>query len=205
MRKSRVKARATGDFAFGTANTGTIQVGIQIEALSTDETGEITAGSTYTWYGFFTEKSEARTLDALEIAGWNGNDGDDFVNLVGLGTTEFEVQFEEEDAVNEQGEVTGTRWRPTFINRGGIAMRDQMDDAAKLAFAQQMRGAILARRGGGQRAQSQRPTQGRPQQRAPQQRQAPPQSRTAQSYQRQGFGPGGGHEEPPPFDDDIPF
>lgn len=196
MRTMRCKARARpGEFEFGHAGTGIPQVGVRIDLLDGELQGQIV-----TWYGYFTEKSQDRTLDQLEIAGWNGADGNDFVNLTGLGSTEFELQLEEEDDKDEQGNPAGTYWKPAFINRMGVAMRDKMDANAKLAFAAELRGAILSRKPRGTQPAQQRraPAPGgtRPQTNTRAQTSARPQTQT-------GAQPGFGDDAPMPDDEDY--
>ena len=121
--KIRVTAKAIpGSHDFGVAGTGTEQVGVRVQALD----GEL-AGQEFVWYGFFTEASVEMTLAALKTAGW---DGEDFVNLPGLGSTTFSLTLQEE--VGQDGE---TRLRATFINPLGVPMKEKMDDRAKNALA----------------------------------------------------------------------
>jgi hypothetical protein len=205
-RTLRTKARALpGEHDWGTSGTGTQQVGIRVEVIQGDPHDEIKTGSQWTWYGYFTEKSGERTLESLEIAGWNSNPGDDFINLVGLGSTEFELTFEEEEDVDEQGNPAGSYWKPGFINRAGVAMRNKMDDGAKRAFAADMHGLILARKqskGGAAPAQQQR--------QAPQSNQRPATAAFGTGQQRQQQRAPQGQQSqyqdsPPPADKDIPF
>lgn len=148
MRKLRCRAKAIPDsHVFGYANTGTEQVGILVECLD----GEF-KGKQFTWYGFFTPAAEERTLEQLMIAGW---DGTDVINLPGLGTTEFELQLEEQEDHDENGSPAGTFWRPTFINRIGVAMRNQMDDQQKRAFAARLNALARNMRGGAAQQQRQ--------------------------------------------------
>lgn len=203
-RKLRTKGKARpGEFEFGTASNGTQQVGLRIEIVEPDQGDEIKLGSVHTWYGYFTDKSIERTLEQLEIAGWNGVEGDDFINLTGLGSTEFELQFEEEDEFDEQGNPAGSYMKPTFINRAGVAMRNKMDDNAKRVFAADLRGTILARR---QSKGSAAPTQQRPpaggQRPAAAQQQRPPAGGQRPAY---GQRPQYQDQAPPQTDDDIPF
>lgn len=132
MRKIRCKARAvpsSHDFGYS-PEKGTEQVGMRVQILD----GEL-EGQTYTWLGYFTEASEDRTLEQLRTAGW---DGTDFLSLPGLGSTEFELQLEE-----ETGQKDGTLyWRPTFINRMGVAMKNSMDAQQRAAFAARLRSKI---------------------------------------------------------------
>jgi hypothetical protein len=67
VKKIRVKAKAVaGTHEWGLSNTNTEQVGMRVEILD----GEF-AGQALTWYGYFTDASEQRTLEQLEIAGWD--------------------------------------------------------------------------------------------------------------------------------------
>lgn len=128
MRTVKVKAKAVPDsHEWGFANTKTEQVGMRCTIIGGESDGQ-----SVTWYGYFTPKSEERTLEQLRIAGW---DGSDIINLPGLGSTEFELVLEEQEEQDEHGNPAGTYWRPTFINRIGVAMRNKMDDAQKRAFA----------------------------------------------------------------------
>lgn len=158
---TRVKARAlAGTEVFGFANTGTEQVGFRVEVID----GEL-AGQSYPWYGYFTDASGARTLEQLKTAGW-ADDDDGWrafseKHLPGLGTTEFELVLEEEAELDESGNETGTSIRPTFINKLGVAMKNQMDANQSRAFADRMR----AQFGGPRAPQGQRraaPTAGQP-------------------------------------------
>lgn len=147
MRKIRSKARAVpGSQEWGTANTGTEQVGFRLQLIGGDLDGQF-----FTWYGFFTEASEERTLESLRIAGWDG----DFANILdlpGLGSTEFEVQLEDQTDKNGApviNQETGEPYlKPTFINRIGVAMKNVMGAQEKAAFAQRMRARYGASQSG---------------------------------------------------------
>jgi hypothetical protein len=175
-----VKARAVADsHEWGLADTGTEQVGVLLELLEGEHSGQ-----RVTWYGYFTEASEDRTLESLRIAGWNGND---LLNLPGLGSTEFQLTMTEEENQNT-GQVF---WKASFINRIGVAMRNVMDERQKAAFAARMR-AKTGSGVGGQRAQRSAPS------RPPDtmQRRATAQTRTPDTAI---------DDIPPPDDDDIPW
>lgn len=147
----RVKARAVPNTeAFGFANSGTEQVGVRIEVIEGEHAGF------YSWYGYFTDKAGERTIEALKTMGWN-EDWAAFSRkqLPGLGETEYE-QTLEWDTPKDGGEGY---WRPTFVNRIGVAMKKQMDDAEAMDFAKRMRALY-----GGAAA---KPAQQRPQQRQP--------------------------------------
>lgn len=145
MKKHRIKARAiAGSQEWGYASTGTEQVGIRITLIDGDWSGQ-----SVTWYGFLTDNAEARTLEQLEIAGW---DKSSVIDLPGLGSTEFELELEEE--TDDQG---NTYMRPTWINRIGVAMKKKMDDTARRALAARLAALTGARPApAAQRAQQQR-------------------------------------------------
>lgn len=177
----RVRARAVPNaFEWGVADTGTEQVGVLVQILE----GEL-QDQQLTWYGYFTDATEDRTLESLRTAGW---DGSDILNLPGLGSTEFQLTLEEEH--NEQYQTS--YWKPAFINRIGVAMKNVMGPQEKAAFAARMR-AKLGSAGAGPGT---RPAPG---------------SAAARSQPRQparaAAGGGGGWDTsaPPPGDDDIPF
>jgi hypothetical protein len=190
----KVKAKAVpGSHVYGFASTGTEQVGVRVECLD----GEL-AGQSVTWYGYFTEQSERRTLESLAIM---GGDINDVIPLPGLGSTEFELVLEEETA--DDGSV---HYKPAFVNRIGVAMKQQMDEGQKRAFAARMRGLARDITGGApqQQTQQRQAPRGAPQQqRAPQQQQRPQQNgRTYGGGNRNNVGPSD-YQAPP--DDDIPF
>lgn len=176
MRKIRSRARAIpGSQDWGKSTAGNPQVGVRVQTIGGDLDGQY-----FTWYGPFTPDAEARTLDQLRIAGWNG-DWDHLLDLPGLGETEFELQLE--DQTDRAGQLvinqdTGEPYlRPTFINRIGVAMKNVMDQQERAAFAAQLR----ARFGGG----------------------APPRTRTPPRAAARNSGPD--MTAPPPGDDDINF
>jgi hypothetical protein len=177
------RARAVqGSPKIGRAGTGSEQVGVQFQILEgPDEAKYIT------WYGYFTEATTERTLEALRIAGWKG---DDFCDLSTIGDDEAEdVQLVIEDEADQQGEM---RSRAKFVNRlgSGVAMKDTMSETDVRAFAARMRGAVIAHnQKSGTRAPSssgQRPA-ARPQQ------------------QRPAASPPRGNQAPPHTDDDLQF
>ena len=101
----------------------------------------VETGETITWYGFFTEKTEDRTLEALRHCGW---EGDDLSDLRGITSNEVYVVIEHE--TNDEGE---THARVRWVNSGAggaLAMKATMDRAAATAFAQRMKGKVVAQR-----------------------------------------------------------
>lgn len=70
----------------GTKKTEMVSVKFQFVGGAND-------GKQYTWNGYFTEKTAARTMDALEHCGW---DGVDLKRLTGFGSKNVELVVDEE-------------------------------------------------------------------------------------------------------------
>lgn len=144
IRTFRTKARAlAGTQEFGNGQNGE-QVGLRCQLIGGDFDGE-----TVTWYGHFTPRAEERTIEQLQIAGWTG---DDFINLPGVGDTEFELVVEEYEGEN------GSWFKGTFINRMGVAMKNVMSADEKQAFARRMNARMKS--SGGPRPQQNQRTNG---------------------------------------------
>lgn len=143
--------------ALGYTSNGSPQVAVELRILDDGH-----AGDSITWFGFFSEKTQERTLESLRILGWKT---DDLSNLDGITDNEVSVTMEEEEY---NGEV---RLKAQWINRlGGIALKERMTPVQAKAFAQQMKGAAIASRGA-----TPAPTAGKPPAtRAPAQRPAAP-------------------------------
>lgn len=152
-KKHRMKARAVPNSQeWGYASTGTEQVGIRVMILDGQWEGQ-----SVSWYGFLTENAEVRTLEQLEIAGW---DKSSVIDLPGLGSTEFELEIEEDT----DPETGAPYYRPTWINRIGVAMKKKMDDNAKRALVARLAALTGARPAPAQQRQpaQQRPPANRP-------------------------------------------
>ena len=170
IQEQTVKARAL-EGALGLTNTGKDQIALLFKLLEGPDENRMIP-----WYGFFTEKTTERTLETLELCGW---EGDDLSDLTGIDRNEVYLVIEHEQ--DQQGEV---RARVRWVNgAGGIAMQNRMDPAQAASFAQRMRGTVLARR------------QAKGQQAPAQQRGSNPQRRP----------PARDALPPPHSDDDIPF
>ena len=107
----------------GYTNSGNEMVAVY---LQNDE------GNGITWYGYFTDATWKRTLEALRLCGWQG---DDVSDLSGIdGSREVEVVVEQEEW---QGE---TRVRARWINApGGAGIRNVMPEADRKSFAARIR------------------------------------------------------------------
>lgn len=134
----RYKARAV-DGALGATKKGAPEVAVMFELSEVP-------GYRLAWYGFFTEKTEEKTLEALFACGW---DGENIEQLAGLTENEVELVVEVEEQEDEQGRKTGNwRNRVRWVNPlgGGAQMLlgNELDDATKAQFTQAMRGRALA-------------------------------------------------------------
>jgi hypothetical protein len=136
LEAGRYKARGV-EAALGVAKTGTEQIAVLVEVTEGPD-----AGAQITWYGFFTEKTTERTLESLRHLGW---EGDDLTELDGITANVVSIVVE-----HEEDQRTGEpRARVKWINGpGGLAMKDRMDPGTAKAFAQRMKGAAVASRGG---------------------------------------------------------
>ena len=114
-------------------STGKEQVAVQFELLE-DELG----GVRVTWFGFFTEKTEKRTLEALFYCGWDGNNLEE---LNGVGKNEVEIVIETE--TYEGKRRNRVRW-VNKIGGGGLGFVKPLEPSRAKNFSERMRGAILA-------------------------------------------------------------
>lgn len=102
-------------------------------------------GIKLTYYGYFTEKTEEHTLNALRAAGWTGNDMTELADWKKAVPQPLDVELviEQEDVVDEQNQATGTRPRIRWINpQGKIGVRTRMAPDKAAAFAQRMKGRL---------------------------------------------------------------
>jgi hypothetical protein len=111
------------------------QVAVEIELIDDGEHG----GKRLTWYGFFTDKTTETTLKALRTLGWAG---DDLSNLAGIDANEVDVVIAHEE--DQEGHL---RVRVRWINAlgsGGLQLKTRMDEGQAAAFAERMKGHVLA-------------------------------------------------------------
>lgn len=97
------------------------------------------AGRCLTWYGFFTEKTMVRTLEALRYCGWTS---DDVVSLEGMGNLLVSIVVENEQQVGGKNDGTWypkVRWVNQLGGGGPIKLDQPMDMAAKRMFAAKMK------------------------------------------------------------------
>lgn len=126
------KARGV-EAALAVAGNGSEQVAVQFVLLEGPDEGKH-----ITYYGYFTDKTTERTIDSLRLCGW---DGDDLSDLTGIDANEVYLVIEHDE--NDKGEARATvRW----INGqgGGLAVKERMDEGTAKAFAERMKGHVLA-------------------------------------------------------------
>ena len=128
------RARAV-EGALGYTSNNTEQVAVDFAI--TEEGHE---NQRITWYGFFTEKTVETTLKSLRAMGWAG---DDLSDLSGIDANEvyLDIQHEEDQEGNLRARV---RW--VNATAGGLALKTRMDEGAAKAFAERMKGHVLAQK-----------------------------------------------------------
>jgi hypothetical protein len=123
----RAKAK---EWDLGKAETGTDQVAVVFEYVDGDQKGK-----RITWYGFLTDKTIDRTVEALKLL--SDVEVPDLADLKGLDRNEVELVVEE-DTYNDK-----TRDRVVFVNRaGGLALKNRLDVGEKAALAERLRGRV---------------------------------------------------------------
>lgn len=123
--------------ALGFTRDNNEQVGVEL-VFAPDQDADVD-GRRLTWYGSFSEKAERFTLKTLRTLGWSS---DDLSDLSGVDANPVEVVVVHEE--DRQGEW---RARIRFINpigSGGVAMKTKMSEEQARAFAERMRGKVLA-------------------------------------------------------------
>ena len=180
------KARVQGECVLGTSKSkGTPFIEFYLTILEGEH-----KGSRARWTGYFTENTNERTIQSLQICGWAGDDVSDFTDgmLHGLDSNEVEIVVEVEEYENAEGE-TKTSAKVAWINRAGgfLNKAAAMNEGAAKAFGAKMRGLVLKAKEKTPVVQQTKPAAAKP---APTRQPAPmPDSG--------GFGGGG--------DDEIPF
>src|SRR5690606_28336352 len=120
------------EWKLGVTSRGTEQIAVLFQLES---------GEQITWYGYFTEKTTERTLDALEYMGW---DGVDITDPVGLDRNDVRLVID-----HETGEDGKTYARVKWVNRiGGLAVKEELTGGARSEehTSEQSRENIVCRR-----------------------------------------------------------
>jgi hypothetical protein len=131
--RGNYRARAI-DHQFGFAEKGTEQIVVTFEIT---EEGDF-RGHTIAWFGFFTEATSERTVQALRTCGW---EGDELSELVGLDRNEVVLVIDHEEYNGK------TQARVKWVNRlgsGRIELKKKMTDAQRGVLAKRLKGLVVA-------------------------------------------------------------
>jgi hypothetical protein len=124
-------ARPLPGAALGMTKTHKECVGVEFELKE--------SGQHISWYGYFTDATSERTIEALRFCGWRGQDLSDLSDIGNDPSVEVSLVIEQEEW---EGKV---RAKVQWVNRaGGLAMANPLDQGQAQAFAQRMKGAVLA-------------------------------------------------------------
>lgn len=139
------RARAV-EWGLGKTEKGNRHVAVRFETFD----AEGRPGESITWYGYFTEKTQERTLESLQHCGW---EGDDITELAGIERNEVQLVVEQEEYEGKR------RAKVAWVNRpggGGVAIKAPLDEAEKADFAREVKAKLLSMRQGQRRAPASR-------------------------------------------------
>lgn len=137
IEKQTVLARGI-EAQLGVSGTGTEQVAVLFELTEGPNKGQ-----RITWFGFFTEKTQDRTLESLEHCGWSGETLQD---LSGISRNEVELEIDHEPDFKDP---TKTRARVQWVNKPGgrsLAVKQAMTETEVASFDRRMKAALLERK-----------------------------------------------------------
>jgi hypothetical protein len=155
MIKGYYTARASGTpITFGRSENGNTQIAVEFAIEDQDFAGE-----TITWVGHFTDKTAARTIESLQIAGWQGDDVSELDDVPGSSALADVVSLTC-DAEEYQGEY---KLKVQWVNRprgGRFKFKEQISGSDLKAFGAQLRATVKSVRasGGAPRAPRQQST-----------------------------------------------
>lgn len=150
MHKARYQGYATA-LSFGISSNNNNQVAVTFEIAHPDEH----QGESITWIGHFTTKTEARTIESLQHAGWQGDDLSELDGLDEAGVRTalpelVELVCEPEQYAPDHGQPEWTL-RVRWVNKPGagrFAFKEPLTGHDLKAFAAQMRNTVRGVRGG---------------------------------------------------------
>jgi hypothetical protein len=139
------RARACGECVLGTSkNKGTPFLELYFMIVDGDN-----KGGRVRWQGYFSENTNERSIQSLQICGWNGDDLSEFADgaLHGLDRNEVEIVVELEEYQDKEGNTKKSP-RVQWVNRaGGFLNKDAaMNDDAARSFGERMRGLVIKSR-----------------------------------------------------------
>lgn len=123
--EGRFRARAI-EGAWGHTQTGTEQVAVLFE---------LETGKRLTWYGFMTDKTSERTMNALITCGVT-----DLLTLEGLTSNEVDLVVEH-DTYN--GKTTAKVVWVNPLGSGGVALKDKVEGSERAAMLAKHQGNFL--------------------------------------------------------------
>lgn len=126
------RAVAVKPIQFGEAKTGTKQVLVQFEILEGPHAGHLLP-----WFGFFSEKSHERTLEALRLCGFKGDDL--------MAALDQPMDQEVSITVEHESYDGKVHARVAWVNApgaGGVTLAKPMDPDQFRQFAAQMKGKL---------------------------------------------------------------
>lgn len=141
--------------AFGVSSNGNYEIGITCEVVDGEH-----AGQEITWIGFFSEKTQERTIESLQHFGWKGDNLEELADLDAEGCARMfpdHVELACDVEVYEGEQQLKVKW----VNKPGagrFAFKDKLEGGQLKSFAAQMRGAIR----GAQQAGPRKPNAGAP-------------------------------------------
>lgn len=130
-------------------DNGNRQIGVMFEVVDHPDL----SGETQMWFGFFSEKTEYRTIESLQHMGWLG---DDLVELADLDAEACArllpnvVTLVCEPNTYKDKTTLSVRW-VNKLGGGVFAFKAKLEGADLKAFASQMRGKIRGAREAGSR------------------------------------------------------
>lgn len=99
------------------------------------------AGQRISWLGYFTDKTEKRTLEALRICGFAGDDIDKFADQRPTNEVEIVVEIERGEDDKERAKVA---WVNDPRRSGGLRLEAPMRDADLRKFGAQFKSKLKA-------------------------------------------------------------
>lgn len=151
--EGKYKARAVGEVVLGnSAKKGTPFIECYFEIAEGEN-----KGGKVRWTSYFSEKTAERTIEALQIAGWEGEELSDFSDggLHGLDKNEVEIVVELEEYEVEGEKRTSPRVQ--WVNKlgGYLNVQNAMSAEQAESFSEKMKGLVL-------KVRSKKPAQGDP-------------------------------------------
>lgn len=142
IKDGKYKARATGQVVLGTSSKAKTPF---IELYFRISEGEH-EGEEARWTGYFGPKSSERTIESLQLCGWEGDDVGEFADseLHGLDANEVQIVVELEEYETEDGERKATP-RVQWVNKlgGYLNVQNAMPASEAASFGERMKGLVL--------------------------------------------------------------